>query len=179
MFASSSGNFLVPDGTFIAEFIAFVIIVGVIAKWILPPLNKAMEARQEEISSSLAAADAAQTEADETRAQRQGILDEARQQAREFVAQANRTAERVRADGEEKGRAEYERLVASADAEINLARQRAIDEVSSQVAALVLSVARQVVGREIDATSHRAMIDQAVAALRSSSGSAAGSAAGS
>ena len=145
----------------------------------LPPLNKALEQRQEEIRSSLEAADAARHEADDTRAQRQGILDEARQQAREIVAQANRTAERVGADAEEKGRAEYERLVASAEAEISLARQRAIDEVSSQVAALVLNVARQVVGREIDASSHRAMIDQAVAALRSSAGSAAGSAAGS
>ena len=40
MAASSSTNFLVPDGTFIAEFIAFLIIVGVIAKWILPPLKR-------------------------------------------------------------------------------------------------------------------------------------------
>ena len=30
----------------------------------------------------------------------------------------------------------------------------------------MLSVARQVIGREIDAASHRALIDEAVAALR-------------
>ena len=47
-----------------------------------------------------------------------------------------------------------------------VARQRAIDEVSTQVAALVLSVARQVIGREVDAEQHRALIDEAIAALR-------------
>jgi F-type H+-transporting ATPase subunit b len=148
---AANSNFLVPDGTFIAELIAFLIILGIIAKWILPPLNKAMQARQEEIRSSLEAADEAKTEADETRAQRQGIIDEARQQAREIVAQANRAADQVRADGQARGQQEYERLVASADAEIALARQRALDEITSRIGALVLSVARQVIEREIDA----------------------------
>jgi F-type H+-transporting ATPase subunit b len=163
---ASNSNFLVPDGTFIAELIAFLIILGIIAKWVLPPLNRAMQARQEEIRSSLEAAEDAKTEADETRAQRQGIIDEARQQAREIVAQANRAADQVRADGQSRGQQEYERLVASADAEITLARQRALDEITSRIGALVLSVARQVIEREIDAQRHRALIDEAVSALR-------------
>ncbi|HUC38419.1 MAG TPA: F0F1 ATP synthase subunit B [Acidimicrobiales bacterium] len=175
MLASSSGNFLVPDGTFIAEFIAFLLIVGIVAKWILPPLNRAMQARQEEIRGSLEAAEAAKAEADETRAQRQGILDEARGQGREIVTQANRTAERLRAEGEERGRQEYERMLSSATAEITLARQRAVDEVSAQVAGLVLAAARQVVGREIDAATHRDLIDEAIAALRSAGASASAS----
>ncbi len=163
---ASNSNFLVPDGTFIAELIAFLIILGIVAKWILPPLNRAMQARQEEIRSSLEAAEDAKTEADETRAQRQGIIDEARQQAREIVAQANRVADQARADGQSRGQQEYERLVASADAEIALARQRALDEITSRIGALVLSVARQVIEREIDAQRHRALIDEAVSALR-------------
>jgi F-type H+-transporting ATPase subunit b len=168
--ASSSSNFLVPDGTFIAEFIAFLLIVAVIAKWILPPLNKAMQARQEEIRTSLAAAETARTEAAEASHQRQETLDEARRQAREIVAAANKAAERINAQAEERGRLEYDRLVARADAEIAGARQRAVDEVSSKVGALVISVARQVIGREIDEASHRGLIDEAVAALRGSVG---------
>lgn len=170
MLAASGGNFLVPDGTFIAELIAFLIIVGIIGKWILPPLNRAMVQRQAEIKESLEAAERARSEADETRAQRQEILEEARGQARQIVAQANASAERVRTEGVEKGQQEYERLVASAEAEISLARQRAVDEVSATVGALVLSVARQVIGREIDAEAHRGLIEEAVAALRSSAG---------
>ena len=128
---AANSNFLVPDGTFIAELIAFLVILAIIAKWILPPLNKAMQARQEEIRSSLEAAEEAKTEAEETRAQRQGIIEEARQQAREIVAQANRAADQVRAEGQERGQQEYDRMVASAAAEIALARQRALDEITS------------------------------------------------
>ncbi len=165
---ASNSNFLVPDGTFVAEFIAFLIIVGIIAKFVLPPLNRAMVARQEEIRTSLEAADAARAEADETRSQRQGILEEARQRAREILAQANKSAERVAAQADERGQQEYDRLVRAADAEIALARQRAVDEVSAQLGALSLSVARQIIGREIDAASHRDLIEEAVAALKAS-----------
>jgi F-type H+-transporting ATPase subunit b len=167
VFADNS-NFLVPDGTFIAEIIAFLIILGIIAKYILPPLNRAMQARQEEIRTSLEAADAARAEADETRAQRQEILEEARTKAREIVAAANTTAERSVAQAEDRGQLEYDRLLRAAETEIGLAKQRAVDEVSAQLGALALSVARRVIGREIDAASHRDLIDEAVAALRSS-----------
>lgn len=166
-------NFLVPNATLIVEVVAFLIVLGVIARSVLPVLNRALAQRQDQIRESLEAAERAKEEADETRAQRQVILDEARQQARQIVAQANTNAERVRADATERGQAEYDRLVSSAQSEIALARQRAVDEVSGQVAALVLSVAQQVIGREIDAQSHRALIDEAVAALRSSTDSTA------
>jgi F-type H+-transporting ATPase subunit b len=167
--STSNSNFLVPDGTFVAEFIAFLIIVGIIAKFVLPPLNKAMQERQEQIRTSLEAADAARAEADETRAQRQGILEEARQRAREIVTQANKSAEGVALQAEERGQQEYDRLLRVAETEIALARQRAVDQVSAQLGALALSVARQVIGREIDAASHRDLIDEAVAALKASS----------
>lgn len=170
-----SSIFLFPNATFIVEFVIFLLILGLVAKYVLPPLRSAMERRQEQIRTSLEAADAARAEADETRSQREGILDEARAQAREIVTQANRTAERLRADGEERGRQEYERMLASATTEIDLARQRAIDEVSSQVAALVLAAARQVVGREIDAEAHRDLIEEAVTALRAAGSSTSGS----
>jgi F-type H+-transporting ATPase subunit b len=165
---ADSSNFLVPDGTFIAEFIAFLIIVGIIAKYILPPLNKAMKARQEQIGAALEAAEAARAEADESREQRQAILDEARQRAREIVAQANKSAEQIAVQADERGQQEYDRLLRAAETEIALARQRAVDEVSAQLGALALSAARQIIGREIDAASHRDLIDEAVAALRAS-----------
>ncbi|MGH9301549.1 MAG: F0F1 ATP synthase subunit B [Acidimicrobiales bacterium] len=165
MFIATS-NFLVPNGTFIIEIIAFVIVLIVVAKVILPPINKAMNDRQELIRSSLAAADAARAEADDTKAQRQAILDEARTHAREITAQANQTAETVRIEGQARGQAEYERLVGGAQAEISLARQRATDEITTQVGTLVLAAAARVIGREVDAAGHRDLIDEAVAALR-------------
>jgi F-type H+-transporting ATPase subunit b len=168
----ASSNFLVPNGTLIVEVIAFLVILAVIGKYVVPMLNRVLSERQEQIRSSLEAADAARAEAQDTHVQRQGILDEARAQAREIVTQASRTADRLKSEGEERGRQEYERIVSSATPEITLARQRAVDEVSARVAVLVLAAARQVLGREIDSQAHRDLIDEAVAALRSAETSA-------
>jgi F-type H+-transporting ATPase subunit b len=44
-----ASNFLVPNATFIAEVIAFIVIIWVLAKYIIPPINKAMADRQEAI----------------------------------------------------------------------------------------------------------------------------------
>jgi len=170
----ASSNFLVPNATLIVEIVAFLAVLGVIGKYVLPVLNKALEERQEQIRSALEAAETARTEAAVAETERQQTLDEARRQARDIITQANKAAERVAAQAEERGRIEYERLVARADAEIAGARQRAVDEVSSKVGALVISVARQVIAREIDESSHRALIDEAVAALRGSVDTAAG-----
>ncbi|HLN42178.1 MAG TPA: F0F1 ATP synthase subunit B [Acidimicrobiales bacterium] len=164
----ASSNFLIPNATLIVEVVAFLIVLGFVAKVVLPPLNKALGERQEQIRTALDAAETARVEAAEADAKRQETLDEARRQAREMIAQANKAAERVAAQAEERGRIEYERLVARAEAEIASARQRAVDEVSSKVGTLVIAVARQVIAREIDASSHRALIDEAVAALRGS-----------
>ena len=169
----ASSNFLVPNGTLIVEIIAFLIVLFVIGKYVLPPLNRMLEERQEQIRSSLAAADEARAEADETRAQRQQILDEARQQAREMVAQANATAERLRAEAVERAQQEHDRILSAAQDEIAAERRRAVEEVSAQLGTLAMAVARQVIGREVDATAHRALIDEAVAALRSSTDAAA------
>jgi len=166
MFATS--NFLIPNATLIVEIVAFLFLLWFLRKIVLPPINTALEARREQIRSALEQADEARAEADESRVQRQAILDEARNQARDILSQANKTAERLRAEAQERGQLEFERIVSSAGQEIATARQRAIEEVSNQVAALVLSVAQQVVGREIDAEGHRALIDEAVAALRAS-----------
>jgi F-type H+-transporting ATPase subunit b len=174
----ASSNFLVPNGTLIVEVIAFLVVLGFMAKYVLPFVNKALEERQEQIRTALEAAERAKAEADETRAERHDILEQARQQAREIVANANTTAERVRGEAVQRGQQEYERIVSGAEAEIALARQRAIDEVSTRLGSLVLSVARQVIGREIDAEAHRGLIDEAVAALQAAPDSSAGAARG-
>jgi F-type H+-transporting ATPase subunit b len=170
----ASSNFLVPNATLIVEVVAFLIVLGFLWRYVLPPVNKAIEQRQEQIRSALEAAEDAKVEAEETRAQREGILEEARQQARESVAQANKTAQRIVAEAEERGQREHDRLVGGAEAEIAASRQRAVEEVTTQVANLVFAVARQVIGREIDPENHRALIDEAVSVLRSSAGTSAG-----
>jgi F-type H+-transporting ATPase subunit b len=157
--------FLLPNDTFIVELVAVAVILFLMTKYILPPLNKAMEARQEKIRESLEAADAAKAEAAAAGDERQHLLAAARDQAREIVAAAQATSDQVKAESAGRGQAEYDRIVAAANAEVDTARQRAIDEASDRIGAVVFDLVNQIVGREVDESSHQDLVREAVAAL--------------
>ena len=129
--------FLLPNGTFFIELATVVVILLLMTKYILPPLNKALESRQEKIRESLAAADAAKAEAAAAGDERAQLLTAARDQAREIVAAAQATSDQVRAESAGRGQAEYDRILANANAEVDTARQRAIDEASARIGEVV------------------------------------------
>lgn len=176
----ATSNFLVPNGTLIVELIAFIVVLGVIAKYVLPPLNKVLTERQDQIRNELDAADRAKADADAADAERRSALDAARQQAREIVAQATVTADQVATSAQTRGQAEYDRIVQAASAEVAVVRQAAVEEVSARVGEIVLAAAERVIGREIQASDHQDLIDEAIAAVRSeaASGTAVGTGAG-
>jgi F-type H+-transporting ATPase subunit b len=164
--------FLLPNGTFFVELAIFLFIIFMIGKYILPPLNRAMEERQAHIRSSLDAADAARADAAAADDERRAALEDGRRQAREIVAQANRTAEQVRSEAHERGQAEYDRILSNAEAEVALARQRAVEEAAGRMGEIVLDVVERVIGREVDLSTHRDLIDEAVSALNADAGGA-------
>jgi F-type H+-transporting ATPase subunit b len=176
----ATSNFLVPNGTFIVVLLAFIIVVGVIAKKVLPVLNKVLTERQNQIRSELEAADKAKEDAEEADVERRSALEAARHQAREIVAQANATADQVTTSAQTRAQAEYERIVQAADTEVGVARQAAVEEVTAKVGEIVLAAAERVIGREIQAGDHQDLIDEAIAAVRSeaTTGAAAGAARG-
>jgi F-type H+-transporting ATPase subunit b len=165
---TTAAIFLLPNGTFIVELIVLLVILFLTTKYILPPLKKAMEERQADILQALEAADSARADAAAADDERRQVLDEARSQAREIVAQANATAEKLREDATGRAQLEYDRIVANAGAEVSLARQRAVDEAADQLGTIVMGVVERVIGREVDMRAHQDLIDEAVGALRSS-----------
>ena len=58
-----ASNFLVPNGTFFVELIAFVVMFYILAKFVIPPINRAMTALQDAIRAQFAELDDAKSEA--------------------------------------------------------------------------------------------------------------------
>lgn len=162
---TTSSVFIVPNGTLIAEIVAFVVVLWVVAKYVVPPLNKLLAERQEAIASDLQAADQAKVDAAAADEARRAELEAARLRAREIVEQAQKTAERLAEEARTRGQSEYDRLVSSAESEVALARQRAVEDAAQKLGDLVVEVVERIIGREMDAAAHRDLIDEAVAAL--------------
>ena len=99
-------NFLIPNGTFFFVLLIFLIVLGVIAKWVVPPISKVLREREEMVTKTAednrrAAELRAAADADYLRVMAQGrreatgIREEARAEGRKIVEEA-----RARASGE-------------------------------------------------------------------------------
>jgi len=162
--------------SFIIELIVSVILLYIIWKKVWPLLLAAMAKKQEQIRVSLEAADQARADAMAADDERRAALEETRQAAQEIVAQANRTAEAVRVDAQARGHADFDRIVGSAEVEVALARQRAVDEAANRLGEIVMDVVERVIAREVGAEAHHDLIEEAVSALNAdATGSAAAS----
>lgn len=162
---STGSIFLLPNGTWFVELAVVVIILWVVTKYALPMLNTAIESRQDKIRTALAAADEARAAADAAGDERTRVLNEAREQARDIVANAQALSDQVKAESGTRGQVEYDRIVAQANAEVASARQRAIDEASAKIGEIVFDLVAKVVGREVDQAAHQDLVREAVAAL--------------
>ena len=152
--------------------------LGVIGRYVLPPLNAALDERAERIRSELEAADEAKADAAAADDERRAALEHARQQAREIVAQANRTAEQLTAEAQARAQGEHDRILSSAEAEVRLARQRALEEAASRLGELVVDVVERIIGREVEPEAHRDLIDEAIGALNESTDTSGAAASG-
>jgi F-type H+-transporting ATPase subunit b len=86
------------------------------------------------------------------------MLAQTRQQAQEIIGQADRRAAQLLEEAKVMARTEGERLVAGAKAEIQQEVSRAKEALRTQVAALAVAGAEQILKREVDAKAHAEML---------------------
>ncbi len=168
--SSSNSNFLIPNGTFVFELVMFVIVLGVVAKFILPSLQKAMTDRETTIRASLAAGDESRVEADRLARERASVLEAAHAEARTIVESASREVERLREEAQARGQLEFEREIEFAKTAISNESSSLREETIAKLDEIVVRAAERVIGIDVDPAKHREAI---AGAIRSASGEAA------
>ena len=164
--SSSNSIFLIPNGTIIVELVIFVIVFGIVAKFILPPLQRVMAERETTIRSALEASDEGRHEAERLEVEAGALLSAARSTARATLEEAGRVADEARQREQSRGRAEHDRRILAAEATLATEAVRAREELAGRLETVVVAAAERVVGVEVSAHRHRAAIDQAIAELR-------------
>lgn len=142
------------NATLIVQIAVFLALWWFTARFVWPPITKALDERAQRISDGLAAADRAKTEL----AAAQRRVDEEIAAARASATDVRAGAERQAAQLVEEARAEAGRIVAaakqSAEKEAELAAQRARDQLREQVARLAVAGAERILRKEVDAARH-------------------------
>ncbi len=143
------------NATLIGQTIAMIVFVWFCMKYVWPLIMNAIEARQAEIASGLAAAEHGQGALTRAKAEAETILAAAREQARGILDQASSRASGIVEQAKSDGEMERKRQLDGARAEIDVEINRAREELRAQVAKFAVAGAEKVLGREIDAYTPR------------------------
>ncbi len=162
----ASSNFLVPNATFIAEFIAFLLILAFIARYILPYVQKAMRDRQEIIRKQMQDSEQAKVKLAEAEDQYQRALAEARTEAAQIRegarAEAQRVVEELRAQAHE----ESSRIIARGEEQLQSQRSQVMRELRGEIGSLAVELSEKIIGQRLaDDAQVRATVDSFLADL--------------
>ncbi|HET6604102.1 MAG TPA: F0F1 ATP synthase subunit B [Xanthomonadaceae bacterium] len=151
--------------TFFMQAVSFALLIWFTMKFIWPPLMNAIEERQKKIADGLAAADRSQRDLAQAQDKVNELVREARGQANEIIEQAHTRANQIIDQARNEAVAEADRQKAAAQAEIESAANRAREVLRSQVATLAVAGAERLIRREIDADTHRELLDELAAEI--------------
>lgn len=153
------------NATFFAQMVVFFILWWVVAKFIWPPLVKALDERAKKIADGLAAAEKGKAELELANKRVDQALAEARTEGAQRVADAEKRAQLTADEIKQNAQAEAARIIAQAKAEADQQVTRAREQLRDQVAVLAVKGAEQILKREVNAQVHADLLNQLKAEL--------------
>ena len=149
------------DGwTFVAQICNLMIQLVIFKKLLLNPVKKVIAERKAKADSQIADAQKLRTEAEAMKAEYEQNLQNARTEANQIVAAAQKTATARSEELLGEARAQAAALKQKAEADIAQERKKAVNEVQDEIGGMAMEIASKVVEREIREADHKDLIDE-------------------
>lgn len=148
------------NATLIVQMISFAFFVVFTMKFVWPPIMKSMKEREAKIAEGLAAAEKGEREQQVAEARAEEVIQEARQQAADIIAQAQKRGNDMLEDAKASATSEGTRIKEQAQSELTQEMNKAKTELRQQVSTLAIAAAEKILQREVDASTHKALLDQ-------------------
>ena len=149
------------DGwTFLAQICNLMIQLVIFKKFLLKPIKQVIADRKAKADSEIADAQKLRTEAEAMKAEYEQNLQNARTEANQIVAAAQKTATARSEEILGEARAQAAALKQKAEADIAQERKKAVNEVKDEIGGIAMEIASKVVEREISEKDHKDLIDE-------------------
>ena len=149
------------DGwTFLAQICNLMIQLVIFKKFLLKPIKQVIADRKAKADSEIADAQKLRTEAEAMKAEYEQNLQNARTEANQIVAAAQKTATARSEELLGEARAQAAALKQKAEADIAQERKKAVNEVKDEIGGMAMEIASKVVEREIKEADHQDLIDE-------------------
>ncbi|WP_024803455.1 F0F1 ATP synthase subunit B [Nocardia sp. BMG51109] len=143
---AAEGNFLIPNGTFFAELAIFLIVLGIIWFFVVPPIRKVLAEREQRVSETTTASKEAKEVFAEADARYQTALEQARAEAAEIRNQARAEGRAILEEMRGEAQREADGIVAESEAQLRAQADQVAAELRQEVEPLAQSLADRVVG---------------------------------
>ena len=147
----------------LAQIVNFVIILFLLNKLAVGPVTRILAERRARIEQGIKDAEQAHTDREQADQERVNALQEARREANEILARAQRVAQETREQDIAATRAELERMRERATSEIEAEKQRALIDLRTEVVDLALAAAGKVVGETMTGERQRRLVEEFLA----------------
>jgi F-type H+-transporting ATPase subunit b len=144
----------------LAQIVNFVIVLYLLNRFLLGPITRTLIERRARIEQGIKDAEQARTDREPAEQERLNALQEARREANEILARAQRVAQESREQDMAATRAELDRMRERATSEIEAEKQRALIDLRTEVVDLALAAAGKVVGETMTGERQRRLVEE-------------------
>ena len=163
---AAAGGHAQPPHPVISQFVwallSFIIVLFILLKKLIPPIQAAMDRRADEIRKALQAAEQARVDAQEMIRQHHADMESARKEAAAIIEEGKADAQRVKESIMASAKKEAEEVAGRALRDIDRAKRQALDELKQRSVDLSITIARDLIGRELDPAAHQDLIQQRI-----------------
>jgi len=146
--------------TFIAQICNLFIQIYLIKRFLLKPVREIIEKRRKLATEELDKARESQIEADAMKSEYEKNLADAKQQASEIIAKANKIAADRSDEMILQAKNEVIALKNKASADIEQEKKSAINEIKNEIGSMAMDIAGKVIEREVKEEDHKKLIDE-------------------
>ncbi|MGH3278464.1 MAG: F0F1 ATP synthase subunit B [Trebonia sp.] len=145
----AAGNFLIPNMTFVVELAAFLIVLGVLSRYVIPPVQRAMTARQEIARKLVSDRLEAERLLERAQAAYETALADARHQAAQMRAAAEEQRKQIVAGASSEAQARAAEIISGGQARLEAERRQAIRQLRTELGSLGVELAEKILGEAL------------------------------
>jgi F-type H+-transporting ATPase subunit b len=141
---------LTPEiGLLVWTLLAFLVVFFILKKLAWPAIIKGLRDREQGINDALATAERVKSEMAQLKSENEALLATAREERAQLLKEARETKDRIINEAKEQSKIEANKIIADAQAAINVQKMAALTDVKNQVGKLVVEVTEKVLRREL------------------------------
>jgi F-type H+-transporting ATPase subunit b len=159
--ALAGGNFLIPNMTFVVELAAFIIVLGVLWRYVIPPVQQAMTARQEMARKLVSDRQEARQLLEKAQTAYKTAMADARHQAAQLRAQAEEQRREIVDGASTEAEARAEEIISRGQARLVAEQRQAIRRLKADLGNSAVELAEKILGEALaDGQRQKRLIDR-------------------